>query len=86
MVGWNAHNHTEIGTNLETGSIVWFYGGLPGSIHDLDVARQSAILTLLLLEDFIMADKGYIGDSRFITPFKQPQTGGEHRYNSLIYA
>ena len=31
----------ELGTQLFSGRIVWMSGGIPGSVHDLDLARAS---------------------------------------------
>jgi len=64
----------EIGIHLLTGRIVWIAGPIPGSTHDITLCRRSGILTMLLPGEFIMADKGYIGEAQIITPFKTPTT------------
>jgi hypothetical protein len=75
----------EIGSELNTGLIVWFHGSYLGSIHDLSISRLSKITQYLKSGEVIMADKAYIGEPHFITPFKKPVTLGEIRWNSVIY-
>src|SRR5689334_19892789 len=84
-----AGTHTikyEVGTEIHSGQFIWIYGHVPGSIHDIQIARASGILNLLLEGEFIMADKAYIGESQFITAVKKPKTEQEKQYNSLIYS
>lgn len=76
----------EIGTELQTGLFVWIFGGIPGSVHDLSMARISTILDQILPGEFILADKGYIGEDKFITALKQPKNGEEEQFNSIIYS
>lgn len=45
-------------------------GPLPGSVHDLTITRLGGLLDLLLDHEFVLADKGYIGEFKIITPFK----------------
>jgi len=82
-----SHCHSikyEIGVNLKTGRFVWIAGGIPGSVHDLVIAKNSGILTALLPGEKILADKAYVGDAHFITPFKSPATMDEFHINSTI--
>lgn len=60
----------EVGVHPETGFLVWVGGPTPGSVHDLTLARMSGVLRLLGENDFILADKGYVGEFNIITPFK----------------
>ena len=77
----------EIWTELQTGLFVWIFGGIPGSVHDLSMARISTILDQILPGEFILADKGYIGENHFITPLKKPTNEEEEQeYNSFIYS
>ncbi len=60
----------EIGVHPDTGFITWVGGPVPGSVHDLKLAKATGILDLLREGERILADKGYIGDFRIIAPFK----------------
>ena len=41
-----------------------------GSAHDLTIFRESGFSEHLLESEKILADKGYIGDPSFLTPFR----------------
>jgi len=75
----------EIGTELSTGLIVWFHGGIPGSYDDLNIARSSGILLELRKNEYVFADTAFIGEEKFITPYKNPQTGSEHMINQIVH-
>ena len=62
----------ELAVHWRTGQIVWLAGGVPGSVHDLTLARQSGILEFLRQAgEHAFADKGYIGeDDVLLCPFK----------------
>jgi hypothetical protein len=60
----------EVGVHPQTGHLVWVGGPVPGSVHDLTITRLFGILTMLMAGEFILADKGYIGEWQIITPFK----------------
>lgn len=75
----------EVRVTLSTGRIVWMTGGLPGSVHDITMARNSGILNQLLPGELILADKEYIGEDYFVTPFKNPSTNEEWTWNHFIH-
>jgi hypothetical protein len=61
----------EIVVSWTTGQILWIAGGRRGATHDLELARNSGIRNLLLLNEALVGDKGYIGEDTWIfTPFK----------------
>lgn len=74
----------ELGVEVTSGFIVWLFGGAPGHMHDLDISRTSGILNHLLPGELILADKGYIGVDRFLTPVRQPVTDAQWVINSFI--
>lgn len=74
----------EVGVQSISGNIVWISGGLPGSIHDLTMARIGNIQSYLFPFEYVLADKAYIGEEQFITPIRSPQTEEEELYNRII--
>jgi hypothetical protein len=54
-----------------TGIIVWHSSPIPGSVHELTVARRQ-LMPLLRHGEKIFADKAYIGEECFIVPFRGP--------------
>jgi len=60
----------EVGVNSHTGRLVWVGGPVPGSVHNLTITRVFGLLHMLVFREFILADKGYIGEWQIITPFK----------------
>ena len=57
----------EVGVSIN-GNIVWVYGGFPcGEWSDLKIA-QDAVLELLDDGEKVIADSGYRGDHRIVTP------------------
>lgn len=74
----------EVGVQINTGKIVWVAGGLPGSIHDLTMAKSCRIIGTLLPGERILADKGYTGDDHFLVPFKSPGSESERMWNKGI--
>lgn len=74
----------EVAVQLDNGRILWVGGAVPGSVHDVTMARTLGIFNHLVPGELIMGDKGYYGDEHFITPFKQPQTVQEAQWNSCI--
>jgi hypothetical protein len=74
----------EIGIQFITGKIVWLAGGVPGSVHDLSMVRESGLIELLLPQEMILADLGYIGEDCFLHPFKPAITEEEKKCNSII--
>jgi len=74
----------EVGVKVQDSAILWVYGGEPGSVHDLTMARTGGIENQINLNEYIMADKGYIGENYFITPIRNPTTELEQSYNSII--
>ena len=57
----------KVGTEIHTGLFVWIFGRVPGSVHNLSIARLFFILDQLLPTEFILDDKAYIGENEFIT-------------------
>lgn len=74
----------EIGVDINNGTLCWLWGGIPGSMHDLTMARMSGIINALENNEFILADKGYIGEHIFVTPFRDPQNDVEEAFNSAL--
>ena len=50
------------------------------------MARISSILNQILPGEFILVDKGYIGEDQFITPLKEPRNQEEEMFNNIIYS
>ena len=57
----------EVGIAISTGDIVWFNGPFPASVNDRTIFR-SKLKKHLSLGEKVVADRGYEGDSRTITP------------------
>ena len=60
----------EVGVHPHTGHLVWVGGPVPGSVHDLTLTRMAGLLHEIRDDEFILADKGYIGEFKIITPFR----------------
>jgi len=60
----------EIAVNWLTGKLHWVAGGVFGSMSDITLTRCSGFLSRLLPGEYALADKGYIGEAQFLTPFK----------------
>jgi hypothetical protein len=58
----------EIAVHLKTGLVIWVSGAYPGSMHDLTIAKTKFI-NILQNNEIALADKAYIGDFHFLTPF-----------------
>ena len=57
----------------------------PGSAHDSRIFRESGICAALNRGDYngiLLGDKGYRCDNNLFTPFRDPQTAKETRYNA----
>ena len=52
-ISWNDHK------------IVWVSNAYPGSVHDITILRNSGLLDSMLPGEVALADKGYVGNSRF---------------------
>ena len=58
----------EVGTSIKTGDVCWFNGPFPcGMMCDLRIFRLTS-KTCLRAEEKVVADKGYRGDSKVVTP------------------
>ena len=57
----------EVGIAISTGDIVWFNGPFPASVNDRTIFR-SKLKKHLSVGEKVVADCGYEGDSRTITP------------------
>jgi hypothetical protein len=82
-----AKQHTikyEIGVHPDTGFLVWVGGPVAGAVHDMTLARKSGVLDLLGENEFILADKGYVGHFCIITPFKGELTEAEKAINHFL--
>lgn len=49
---------------------MWTKGGLPGKVHDKALADFYNVHSEIDNDEWILADSGYQGSIRFITPFK----------------
>jgi hypothetical protein len=81
------HRHCikyEVGVDVENGRLVWVGGPVPGSVHDMKLAKLFGLLDNLMDDEYILADKGYIGEWNIITPVKNPQTLLEYILSHLI--
>lgn len=74
----------EVGVQLQSGKIVWLAGGVPGSVHDFTLYQICGLRQYLLPGEMILADKGYIGDTQIIHPFKPTISDEEKEFNSAI--
>lgn len=63
----------EVGVHPHTGRLVWVGGPVPGCVHDLTLTRMHGLLEVLEDDELILADKGYVGEFKIITPFKGRQ-------------
>jgi len=61
----------EVAVTLD-GLIVWYHGPFFHDWPDIKIARD-ALLKQLEQNEAVLGDKGYIGDARCVTPFKQPR-------------
>ena len=57
----------EIALEVESGCIVWAYGGFPAGMRDIDIAKRKFIKQLKKGEKAV-ADKGYRFCKRFFVP------------------
>lgn len=64
--------------------IVWASGPVQGSMHDFQLTKSSGVLDKIFPRERILADMGYIGDPRLITPFKNPQNEAQLLFNKLL--
>jgi len=60
-----------VGCDINTGKILFVDGSYPGSYHDMKIATLSQITDKLPSNEYILADKAYIGDQNIIVPFKR---------------
>ena len=71
--GWYDHKSNgfgikyEIASNIKTGDIVHYHGPVRAAVHDLTLF-QGFLRKQLAPNECVIADKGYIGDSKIITP------------------
>lgn len=61
----------EVGVSLFDPKIVWVSGPMPGSIHDLTMARKNRLFRKLIPGEKVMGDMGYVGHPRMVTPLKK---------------
>ena len=81
------HRHCikyEIGVDIEDGSLVWISGPVPGAVHDMKLARLFGILDSIMDDEYILADKGYIGEWQIVTPIKEAETLLEQIFSHLL--
>lgn len=81
------HHHAlkyEIGVNPENGHLAWIGGPTVGSMHDMRLMYLTGVVNILQPGELILADKGYIGHSRIVTPFRLPCTEEEKDINFLL--
>lgn len=76
---WFSHKFQSAGVSYEvavcikTGDIVWIHGPFPAATHDMSIFRYK-LKDMLLPFERAMADRGYNGDDKTLTPF--------HAYNN----
>jgi len=62
-----------VGVQISTGKILFIAGPEPSSMHDMKALLQESELIAIVLRDnpseIILADSGYVGHSRILTPF-----------------
>jgi len=73
----------EIAVHIQTGRIVWIAGPFRGSVHDLTIARNGFIHNLFHNEQ-VLGDKAYVGDPRFIAPFRPACTTAQEHFNYIV--
>ena len=73
----------EIGLCIQTGKMVWVYGGVACGINPDLVLARSRYTQAVRLGELTVADKGYRDDNYFITPLSDPTS---RRKQKLIMA
>jgi len=76
-----------IACQISTGRICWVGGPDPGSMTDIEAIKNSSLLvyTFSDSDDILLADKGYQGQPRMLTPFKGPSILAEEAaFNDII--
>ena len=68
----------ELGVRKD-GLICWVYGPVPGSVHDITIIRQGGLKDYLYPNEFIIGDKGYVGENWILVPFKGSDLSLEQR-------
>jgi hypothetical protein len=68
----------------ESSQIIWINGPYKGSIHDITIAHDQ-LLDHLLEGECLLGDKGYVGDSHFVTPFKPAVSHEQCCFNKEVY-
>jgi hypothetical protein len=76
----------EIAISLHTNEIVWFAGGIGGSLfHDIRLARLHYVRNISS-ELLTLGDLAYVGDRHFLTPVKhEPRNQKETLWNSAMH-
>ena len=60
----------ECAVRMSDGLFVWVSDNYRGPVHDAAVTRKSGILDLLVDEERILGDKGYVGFDQILAPLK----------------
>ena len=55
---------------MSDGYPCWVRGGYPGSQNDVNMFRHYGLAERLIEHEYILADRGYQGAARCLTPFK----------------
>ena len=72
---WFSHKFNAAGVSYEvavcikTGDIVWINGPFPAATADISIFRYK-LRQLLSPHELVLADRGYQGDKRCLTPYK----------------
>jgi hypothetical protein len=66
----------EVAVSLRRPNFVWAAGPVAGSVHDFTLTQEKGLLNRVLPYERVLADMGYIGDYRIITPFKRNKKRG----------
>jgi hypothetical protein len=73
-----------VGVEVNSGLLVWCSRTYPGSKHDLTILQEGGILHHLHQDEILMADKGYRGEPKILTPWDLPNDSLTHRqFNSI---
>ena len=70
----------EIVVSVEPSRILWVNGPFRASIHDLS---RNFLLQNINSHELFIADKAYVGERNFITPFKQAHSIEQIEWNKM---
>jgi hypothetical protein len=74
----------EIGVDIQTGNILWVFGGVPGAVSDSTLLRISGLLDQMEPGEFLLGDKGYHGMRGVITPEKRKRLSAQEELDAAM--